>query len=196
MALTFTAVANPYSIGDRWRSIYKIAADNSYPTGGWSMKPTDIGFGNSAQYDPELEIDMNNGAGFGLAYDYTNLKLQVYSHLKILTATFDPASLSATTSRDDAITFTGTLATDQVIAVIPPAAVLASVVVQNARVTGADTITARLTNPSAGAVDVASGTWTAILTGAAGTPKEVVNGTDLSGVLTAVRVRCTSKYRA
>jgi hypothetical protein len=192
MALALTKIAGPYTIGNRWQTVFKVVADSSYPTGGWSLLRSDLGFASTA--DDRFQVEINNTAGYGCTYDYTNQKLKLYSGTKVLTATFDPASLGAITSRDDAITFTGVVSTDQVIAVIPPNGILSSVVVQNARVTATDQITVRLTNPSAGAVDVASGTWTAILQAASGASKEITNATDLSTIVTDLRVTATGHY--
>lgn len=112
--------------------------------------------------------------------DQATNKLKVYVPMAVYTAVFNPASLAAITSRDDAVTVTGVLATDEVVRVEPPAAILSSVVVQGARVTGADTITMRLTNPSAGAVDVASGTWKFYVAAAGGAMHEVPSASDLT----------------
>jgi hypothetical protein len=63
MALTFTKVSGPYSIGDRWETVYEAAADNSYPTGGWAAAPTSLGFASTT--DPEFFVTTNPGAGAG-----------------------------------------------------------------------------------------------------------------------------------
>ena len=79
--------------------------------------------------------------------------IQAYS------VTYDPASLATVTARDDAVTVPGVLSTDYVVAVIPPATLNGGMHVLTARVTAANTVTVRLYNSTAGAVDVASGTW-------------------------------------
>jgi len=194
VALTVSAVyANgPISVGDRWQNLVSIAFDNSYATGGEALTPNDLGFASTT--DPEFEVNTHPTSGFTFEYDYTNQKLIARTPLAVFTATYDPASLAATTSRDDAITVTGVASTDEVVRVEPPAAIAASVVVQGARVTGTDTITVRLTNASAGAVDVASGTWKFYVTGANGARREVPASTDLS-TLTGVRVLARGAYR-
>lgn len=157
--------------------IIDFTGDATYVAGGYSVTPADFGLTDI------IHVAHQQGtAGISFAYDYANQKVLLKSIIRQFTATFDPASLAGTTSRDDAITFTGVLATDLVLAVIPPAAVLASVVVQNCRVTGTDTVTARLTNPSAGAVDVLTGTWTAYVVAANGGAKELAASTDASAI--------------
>lgn len=77
MALTNTAVQKPHSIGARWQTIYSVQPDNSYPTGGWSLKPADLGF--AATTDPEFQVVVQDTQGYSALYDYTNLKLKLYS---------------------------------------------------------------------------------------------------------------------
>src|SRR5215211_773937 len=77
--------------------------------------------------------------------------------------TFDPASLATLTIRDDAVTVPGVLSTDWCVAVVPPATLNAGLHVQSARVTANNTISVRLYNSTAGALDAASGTWTFII---------------------------------
>lgn len=73
--------------------------------------------------------------------------------------THDPASLATLTAVDTAVTVAGLLTTDVVVAVIPPAALNAGLSIQSARVTAANTLTYRMYNSTAGALDAASGTW-------------------------------------
>lgn len=74
------------------------------------------------------------------------------------TATIDPASLAAGTSSDHTVTATGVKAGSAVLAA-PPAALPAGLQF-SAFVSGANQITLRLSNVSAGAVDAPSGAWT------------------------------------
>lgn len=76
MALTFTKIAGPYSIGDRWESIYEAAADASYPTGGWPAATASLGL--SAIADPELHVNVGSQGGYLLTYDHTNKKILAY----------------------------------------------------------------------------------------------------------------------
>lgn len=77
MAVTLTPVSNPYSTGDRFRTVYTLALDNSYPTGGYALAPTSLGF--AATTDPEFDIEVSGLNGYGWRYDYTAQKLLVYS---------------------------------------------------------------------------------------------------------------------
>jgi hypothetical protein len=196
MALgNFTKVAGPYTLGSRFESDYTFDWDNSYTTGGLAITPSQVGFANTA--DPDFRMAVSGKSGYQFVWDgstFTAQKVLAYVPTAVYTATFDPASLASVTSRNDAITVTGVAATDVCVRVDPPPAVAASVVVQEAVVTGTNTVTVRLTNPSAGAVDVASGTWTFYIAGANGTLHEVPNGTDLSA-LTGVHVRARGRFR-
>ena len=71
-------------------------------------------------------------------------------------ATVDPASLGAASVANTAVTVTGVLSGD-VVEPIPPAA-FEAVAVQSA-IASANTVTLRLVNGSAGAIDPASATW-------------------------------------
>lgn len=73
--------------------------------------------------------------------------------------TFDPASVATVTSSEQDVTVTGVLATDVCLAVIPPVALNAGLLVGFGRVKSANTVTVRLLNTTAGALDAASGTW-------------------------------------
>lgn len=73
--------------------------------------------------------------------------------------TYDAASLATLTAVDAAVTVPGVLSTDVIIAVIPPAAWNAGLSVQSARVASANTVTVRIYNSTAGALDAASGTY-------------------------------------
>ncbi len=83
--------------------------------------------------------------------------------IQAYTATYDPASLATVTARDDAVTVPGVLSTDYCVAAIPPATINGGLHVLAARVTANNTVTVRLYNSTAGAVDMASGTWTFLI---------------------------------
>lgn len=72
-------------------------------------------------------------------------------------ATVDPASISAASAANTAVTVTGIAAGD-VVTPIPPAT-LEAIAVQSA-ISSTNTVTLRLVNDSAGAIDPASATWT------------------------------------
>lgn len=71
-------------------------------------------------------------------------------------ATVDPASIATGVAANTAVAITG-VAVDDVVQAVPPAA-LEALAVQSARA-GANTVTLRLVNATAGAVDAASATW-------------------------------------
>jgi hypothetical protein len=84
--------------------------------------------------------------------------------------THDPASVSAGAVLDSAMTVTGVRFQDDqsnpidlCLSASEPAAVVAGIVVVSCRVTADNTVTVRLFNPTAGAVDLASGSWTVIV---------------------------------
>jgi hypothetical protein len=90
---------------------------------------------------------------------------QTYEGLFSFTATVDPASIGAVGAGNTTVTVPSgvtLLATDTILAV-PPAALEAGVAVQGAYYASATTLTLRLTNASAGAIDPASATWTFIV---------------------------------
>lgn len=77
MAITVTQVSGPHSIGDRWQTVYTVQPDNSYPTGGYSLKNTDLGF--SAATDDKFQVFVQDAQGYGTRYDYGNQKLLFYT---------------------------------------------------------------------------------------------------------------------
>lgn len=77
MALTLTKIYGPISVGDRWEICNKVALDNSYPTGGYSLKPSDLGFAVAANSDPEFVCEVDAANGWSCLYDYTNQKLKL-----------------------------------------------------------------------------------------------------------------------
>lgn len=94
--------------------------------------------------------------GLGLAEGGTVLGIAVRTVL------VDPASIGAVASGDTIVTIPGVAVGDLVIA-IPPVNLTAGLAPQAAVVTGANSVTIRLTNASAGAVDGASLLWTLII---------------------------------
>lgn len=71
----------------------------------------------------------------------------------------DPPSIAAGAASDVSVTFTGAAVGD-VVQAVPPSDLEAGLVPILARVSAANTIVVRLYNPTAGAVDGASKTWT------------------------------------
>lgn len=76
MALTFTKIAGPHSIGSRWETIYEAAADASYPTGGWAAAPSSLGF--AATVDPEFHASVESQGGYLLTYNHGNNTIQAW----------------------------------------------------------------------------------------------------------------------
>lgn len=80
MAITTTILAQPHTVGNRWRTVSKIALDNSYPTGGYAVTPQALGLGsNSFTADPEASVEIDNSLGYGARYDFANQKILLYS---------------------------------------------------------------------------------------------------------------------
>jgi hypothetical protein len=77
--------------------------------------------------------------------------------------TYDAADLAAGAIVDAAVTVPGVLSTDVVIAVMGPAALDAGLLIQSARVASANTVTVRLFNSTAGAINEASGVYRFII---------------------------------
>lgn len=81
MSLTITKLfSNPVTVGDRWLNVVKCDLDNSYPSGGYSLKPADMGF--MAATDDEFHVKAISKAGYIMHYDHTTQKLQVYEPSK------------------------------------------------------------------------------------------------------------------
>jgi hypothetical protein len=150
---------------------------SSYATGGVAI--------TGAQLDcPEkiVELVVHHAGGYEFQHIPSTGKIKAYSNFATYTATYDPASLAATTARDDAITVTGVAATDIVVGYQAAPALTSGLSIQEVRVSAANTITVRLNNASAGAIDGASGTWTFYVCSANGVGKEIASGVDLSAV--------------
>jgi hypothetical protein len=88
------------------------------------------------------------------------------SEVYMLDVTHDAASVGSGAVLDSVVTATGVRyqdsdgnPIDMCMAVHEPAAVVAGIVIVSARVTADNQVTVRLFNPTAGAVDLASGSW-------------------------------------
>lgn len=90
--------------------------------------------------------------------------LTVLPAIRIYTATFDPASCSASTTTESTATVTGVATTDICLAVIPPSSLNAGLGVVAWRVSAADSIVVRFSNSTAGAIDPASASYTFVVT--------------------------------
>lgn len=82
----------------------------------------------------------------------TSTPVKVYEY----TETLDPASVGANSIAAEAFTVTGIQTTDFLVGVVPPND---TVIVGQGRITAADQVTVQFANPTAGALDPASGDW-------------------------------------
>lgn len=73
MALT-VAMTRRVVTGDQYMVVGTIAFDSSYPTGGESFTPADLGLRTV-----DLMLFQQNTLGFTFSYDYTNSKVLVYA---------------------------------------------------------------------------------------------------------------------
>ncbi len=77
----------------------------------------------------------------------------------IIDATVDLASVAAAITANQSVTVNGVLSTDEIIAVIPPTTLNNGLAVVQANVTADNTVTLRVINATAGALDAASATF-------------------------------------
>ena len=77
--------------------------------------------------------------------------------IHVYSETIDAASVAAASVAEQALTVTGVKDGDRCLAITPPTGI--GVGIGFYRVTDNDEITVQLVNPTAGAVDPASGTW-------------------------------------
>lgn len=97
-------------------------------------------------------LNQNEGHVGSESADSTN-----FAWTKLVNVTFDPASVPAQTSPDQDVTVPGAKVGDVV--VCNPPVLVTNLGVGQCRVKQADTVTVRFINPTAGALDAASGTW-------------------------------------
>jgi hypothetical protein len=76
MALTVT-INERYNFGAANAVVASLAADTSYPTGGWSLTGTDLGFDKIGSATIRF-VQINNNSGYTFSYDYANSKLLVW----------------------------------------------------------------------------------------------------------------------
>lgn len=93
MAITLTNISKPHVMGDRWRTVYTMACDTSYPTNGYTVKNTDLGFASTV--DPEFLVEIHDSQGYDANYDYVNQKIIFYTSAG--TQTSSATDLSAIT---------------------------------------------------------------------------------------------------
>ena len=144
--------------------------DSSYPAGGELI--TDL----STRIERATRVDFYDTAGYILDFDVETQKVVVKSNLHTYTASVDPASAATDAIADLAVTVTGVVAGDIIIPV--PAADVESGVIPVVAIATTDTVTLRLSNPTAGTVNGAAKTWT--FHALTATPREIVAATNLS----------------
>lgn len=96
------------------------------------------------------------------------------SKMFAVSVTFDPASVATITVAEQTVTVKGVKVGDIVIAWNKPTTTT-GVGVVNARVSAADTLALAFVNPTAGAVDAASETWTFVIARPEQTPPAIFN---------------------
>lgn len=82
------------------------------------------------------------------------------SQIKVYSQTITPASVAAATVAEQTFTVTGLTTADKVI--VNPAAIANSTGIAGVRVSAADTLAVRFSNPTAGALTPTAGTWNII----------------------------------
>lgn len=165
--------------GYTWMQVADVLMDNSYATGGLSLTAAALGFPSNATI---ISLSAHPKNGYTGEYDIANSKLIVRTPLRKFTGTLDPASLASVTARDDTVTMTGVTATTEVVGGRGPDALESKLMPKGFRASATDTVTVRQDNPSAAAIDAASGTWTVYTALANMAAPEVASGTDLSAV--------------
>ena len=74
MALTITRSGDWHGVAGNLRYAYvRVAFDSSYPTGGESFVPSDVGMREF------VDVKIHPTSGFVFEYDYTNEKILVYT---------------------------------------------------------------------------------------------------------------------
>jgi hypothetical protein len=76
-----------------------------------------------------------------------------------LDVSLDLGSQAPSTTTDNTVTVPGLLAGDDIVGIVPPSGLNAGLAVSHARVTAADTVSLRMANATAGAIDPAALTY-------------------------------------
>lgn len=79
MALT-VGTQTKYTVGARWEVVSPITVDTSYPAGGWSLTPTQLGLPLGLVDSVRVEQDAVTAVGgTRLVYDKANEKLMAFA---------------------------------------------------------------------------------------------------------------------
>lgn len=89
--------------------------------------------------------------------------------IQVFTVVFDPASVATITTAEQDITVKGVKVGDVILAFSKPT-LTAGLGISNTRVKAADTISVQLVNPTAGAIDAPSETYTLVIARPEATP--------------------------
>jgi hypothetical protein len=137
--------------------------DAPYTAGATSYLSATAGAHTATLPSASATLTILQRIGKALTTDTLAFNLQRHGPLQLRAqATYDPASLAATTARSDTVTVTGLLTSD-VIRGVPEAVITGTgwnsgLLIQGLDVSAADTLRIRLQNASAGALDGASAT--------------------------------------
>lgn len=188
--VTLTQIEKPTNLGHRWRTTWTCLLDNSYTAGGYSLKATDLGF--QAAIDPDFLVEVHDGSGYTYSYDYTNLKLKVFSPFVSIASVQSPSIVAQNTTEEHIQAVTGVLATDFVISVTKPTA-QAGLAIGSSRVSSAGNVAITFINASGGGITPTASQTYQFLLFRPGAP-EVQALTDLSAV--TCRIVAYGKFRA
>jgi hypothetical protein len=106
-----------------------------------------------------MGITHHKGLNIGSGSDVTKITKAVVS--------IDPPSIAAGAVADVAVTVTGAVVGDSVVVNPPTAGLTAGLLVCQARVSAANTVTVRLHNASAGVIDEAAANWAVLVVSSA-----------------------------
>ncbi len=146
-----------------------ISMSNSYTTGGEAINLplTDV-----------KGMFIENRDGYSFQYDAINKKMKVFQHLRSYTVSVDLPSIAAGATSDVAVTVTGITTNDNLVSLVTPGNLTHGLVIQEARITAANTITLRVSNLSAAAIDELAKNYTFVVQ--KNVAQEVPNGSNLS----------------
>ena len=181
MALTLAVIKSGKTTGGM-EKIIDVTFDDSYPTGGESLTARNCGL-NVIEW-----VQANPVSGYDFEFDYTNKKLKVLQNQRTLTnAAVDLAEIAGGATVDVDVTVTGVATTDKIVGLIPPVALEHGIAIQGARVKAANTVTVRVSNLTAGAINPAAGSFSFVLQ--KDVAQEVVATTNLSTLKTRLLVK-------
>lgn len=79
MALSLTPVKEANTVfGNKRVRVFDVEFDDSYPTGGESLTPEDVGLRKIDQVLGSVAVSSSDAAAVAVAYDFSNEKLQAF----------------------------------------------------------------------------------------------------------------------